>query len=208
MPFYLRNDRDPYWTSAESSLSLSDYNSKNGMDFSYNLGLGRGSAWSQWYYRTYYKPEYDSRIASMHSAQAKVGIAVLAFPAVVIVAGEALPVASLAAAGIENFALTQTVRLYLNYQIATGSVVGGSGTTVLLGRYMDKVINPEARSLGYTTITNSLPSFRSLTMHYNAAWLNYHMNASTNILMHINSNSGSYSPYMQMEIRMLLEFYR
>ena len=109
--------------------------------------------------------------------------------------------------GLGDKALTFAARTYLNYQVSTGTVAGGSGTTILLGRYMDKVINPMARQNGYTTITNSLPSMRSLTMPYNKAWLQYHYNSGSNILMHINSNSGNYSPYMQMEIRLLMQLY-
>lgn len=119
-------------------------------------------------------------------------------------------VAPLAGGGLavaEEQALTLAARAYLKYQVATGSVTAGSGTTVLLGRYMDKVINPEARAMGYTTITNSLPAIRALTMPYNRLWLQHHLNSGSQILMHINSNSGLYSSYMQMEIQMLLNFY-
>lgn len=108
---------------------------------------------------------------------------------------------------VEDQVLTFAARVYLRYQISTGAVAGGSGTTILLGRYMNDVINPLARSQGYQTITRNLPRLRSLTLPYNKLWLKYHFNSGSNILMHLNSNSGNYSPFMQMEINLLLKLY-
>lgn len=70
MPAFLRYD-DAYQDWMDSSdiygdLTLDEYNERYGTNYRYDSKYG--SAWSQWYYDNYYKPELDRRIQSIHDA--------------------------------------------------------------------------------------------------------------------------------------------
>jgi len=103
---------------------------------------------------------------------------------------------------------TATAQVVLRANIINGSVAGGTGTTVLLGRNM-KIIRSNAKIYNYATL--KIPTFmtnysRPLSMAYNKAWVKYHINAGSQILFHINTRvTYPLSQHMQMEIRTVNE---
>ncbi|EDP96618.1 DUF6443 domain-containing protein [Kordia algicida OT-1] len=66
MPAYIRYGFEDWTDSSDiyGDLTLEEYNERYGTDYRYDSKYG--SAWSQWYYDNYYKPQLNSIIKHMH----------------------------------------------------------------------------------------------------------------------------------------------
>jgi RHS repeat-associated protein len=181
-----------------------------------------GSSYQDWYNK-YKKPEIDKereqwRQTAYQSAADYAPSTDVRYT-LAIASPILLAYTPLLAASLYDASLTGAAHIYLRYQIYTQTVMAGSGVTVLLGRYMDRVINPLASANGYTTITNSLPKFserfmekypnftNQFSLQYNRFWVQYQMKSGSTILMHTNSMAKPGSDFMLMEIEETLKFF-
>jgi RHS repeat-associated protein len=110
-------------------------------------------------------------------------------------------------------ALTGAAHIYFRWQVYAGTVSGTGTGGILLGRGMKDYVIPTANRIGLGYLR--MPSFvqwgnRTKPMiHYNRLWLNYHLQSGSNVSVMTNAVSPAfpYSPFMDMELKMLMRFY-
>ena len=192
----------PTWTSSFDG-NLADWNVAMGTNFKDHY-----AAYDYWNKQQMQseKNAFMSDFSRRREAMGKGAMSMIAVGVSPIFIGAA-PI-SLTAGEASGIFYNGLARVILRTNIMNGSVVAGSGTTVLLGRQMS-VIAKDAQKYNYVYL--QMPKLatplRGLRLPYNRLWIRYHLSSGSGIQFHINTRIVQpASRYMEMEINEVNKF--